>query len=68
MNFDSLLLSDVEDLQLTYQFTKRELRILARFIRLHQDKIPEGLEDFAGAVEKAIYNSMSVDEAEAFYS
>ncbi len=68
MNFDSLLLSDVEDLHLTYEFSKRELRILARTLRQYQDKIPEGLEDFAAAVEKAIYNSMSIDEAEAFYS
>ncbi|MBQ7158735.1 MAG: hypothetical protein IJS09_04835 [Treponema sp.] len=68
MNFDSLLLSDVDDLHLTYDFSKRELRILARFIRQYQEKIPEGLEDFASAVEKAIYNSMSIDEAEAFYS
>ncbi|MBQ6779716.1 MAG: hypothetical protein IJP62_00635 [Treponema sp.] len=68
MNFDSLLLSDVDDLQLTYTFSKQELRILARFIRLHQEQIPEGLEDFAGAVEKAMYDSMSIDEAEVFYS
>ena len=68
MNFDSLLLSDVDDLHLTYDFSKRELRILARMLRKHQDKIPEGLEDFASAVERAIYNSMSIDEAEAFYS
>ena len=68
MNYDSLLLSDVDDLHLTYQFTKRELRILARFIRQYQERIPEGLEDFAAAVEKAIYNSMSIDEVESFYT
>ena len=68
MKLDPIIFSDVEDLDLTYHFSKQELRILARFIRQHQTQIPEGLEDFAAAVEKAMYNSMSVDEAEVFYS
>ncbi len=55
------------DLHLDYHFTCREVRILARFLRNNQALLPDGLEDFAQAVEAAVYDSMSVDEAEAFY-
>ena len=46
----------------------QEIRVLAHFFREQQANIPDGLEEFAMAVEKAIYNSMSIDEAQAFYS
>ena len=54
-------------MHLDYHFTRREIRILARYFRNNQATLPEGIEDFAKAVETAIYNSMSIDEAEAFY-
>ena len=58
----------VDDLQLDYHFSPQEIRVLAHFFREQQANIPDGLEEFAMAVEKAIYNSMSIDEAQAFYS
>ncbi|MCR5724555.1 MAG: hypothetical protein K6G80_05655 [Treponema sp.] len=57
-----------DDLKLEYSFSVREIRALARYLRIHQAEIPEGLEDFAAAVEKAVYNAMSISEAEQFYS
>ena len=42
--------------------------ILARFFRNHQDEIPDGLLDFSMKIEKVVYSSMSIGEAEAFYS
>ena len=51
-----------------YHFTEREVRSLARFFRNHQDSIPDALLDFSTKIEKTIYNSMSIDEAAAFYS
>ena len=67
MTIAPLIFEPVEDLHLDYHFTRREIRILARYFRNNQATLPEGIEDFAKAVETAIYNSMSIDEAEAFY-
>ncbi len=53
---------------LDYHFTEREIMILARFFRNHQDQIPDGLLDFSMKIEKVVYSSMSIGEAEAFYS
>ena len=53
---------------LSYTFTPRETACLARFLRVHQSEIPDGLSDFVKTVENTIYNSMSIDEAEKFYS
>lgn len=53
---------------LDYHFTEREIRILAKFFRNHQAQIPAGLVDFSMQIEKTIYSSMSVEEAEIFYS
>ncbi len=55
-------------LSLEYNFNEREIRSLARFLRNNQEQIPDALLAFATKVERAIYNSMSIDEAEAFYS
>ncbi len=55
-------------LSLDYHFNEREIRNLARFFRNHQEMIPDALINFATKIERAIYNSMSIDEAEAFYS
>lgn len=53
---------------LDYHFNERELRVLARFLRKNQEKIPDELLDFSTSVEKVMYNSMTIDEAEAFFS
>ncbi len=55
-------------ISLDYHFTEREIRILARFFRNHQEEIPDGLLDFSMKVERVVYSSMSIGEAEAFYS
>lgn len=55
-------------LSLDYRFSEREIKLLARFFRSNQEHIPDGLLDFSMRVERAIYSSMSIDEAEAFYS
>ena len=51
-----------------YRFTERETKSLARFLRKNQEQIPDELLDFSAGVERVMYNSMSIDEAEAFYS
>ena len=53
---------------LDYHFNEREIRVLARFLRKNQEHIPDELLDFATKIERVMYNSMSIDEAEAFYS
>lgn len=60
--------SSQASLSLEYKFNDREIRSLARFLRNNQEQIPDALLGFAIKVERAIYNSMSIDEAEAFYS
>lgn len=53
---------------LDYHFSEQEIRILARIFRNHQEELPDGIIGFASKVERVMYNSMSIDEAEAFYS
>ena len=55
-------------LELSYVFSAREIRVLARYFRDHQNTIPQELEEFASALEKCVYNAMSIYEAELFYS
>lgn len=62
------MLPEGETLSLDYHFSADEIRLLARFFRNNQESLPDGLVDFAMKVERVIYNSMSIDEAEAFYS
>lgn len=56
------------ELHLNYEFSSREIKYLARFFRNYQDKIPKELEQFSFALEKAIYENMSIDEVEKFFS
>lgn len=58
----------IKNLSLTYSFTPREVSTLARLFRKYQDKIPEELIDFSLAIEKEIYNNLSIEEAQIFYS
>lgn len=55
-------------LTLSYNFSESEIKLLARFFRNHQENLPDGLLEFSNKIERAIYNSMSIDEAQAFYS
>lgn len=53
---------------LDYSFNAEEVRALARLFRKNQDALPDALFAFASKIEREIYNSMSIDEAESFYS
>jgi hypothetical protein len=55
------------NLSLDYHFSTKEIEILAYYFRKNSDTIPAGLENFVGAVEHTVYDSMSIDEAEKFY-
>ena len=62
------MMHGTEELSFAYTFSPRETALLAHFFREKQEEIPEGLADFAYAVEKAMYSAMSVNDAEKFYS
>ena len=55
-------------LSFSYHFSPRETSHLAHFLRKHQAELPDALLDFLKTVENVIYNSMSITEAEKFYS
>lgn len=60
---------DNEDITvLEYSFSKKELFVLARYLRQKQEELPEGLETFYKTLEDSIYNSMSIEEVKRFYS
>lgn len=63
------MIVDNEDIEaLDYTFSKKELFLLAKFLRVKQEELPEGLEPFYKALEDSIYNTMSLDEVKRFYS
>ena len=62
------IVSSEGGISLDYHFNEREIKLLARFFRNNQERLPDGLLNFSMKIERAIYNSMSIDEAEAFYS
>jgi len=53
---------------LDYSFSKKELFLLAKFLRTKQEELPEGLEIFYKTLEDSIYNVMSLEEVKRFYS
>ncbi|MFA6856371.1 MAG: hypothetical protein WCR31_04100 [Treponema sp.] len=57
-----------DSLSFTYSFTPQETEMLAYFLRKHQAEIPAGLVGFSKTIENIVYNAMSIDEAEKFYS
>ena len=58
-----------EDIEvLTYNFTKKELFLLAKFLRVKEDELPLGLETFCKTLEDSVYNSLSIQEVRRFYS
>lgn len=63
------MIVDNEDLTvLDYSFSKKELYLLAKYLRTKQEELPEGLENFYKSLEDSIYNFMSLDEVKRFYS
>ncbi len=60
--------SKKDDFTLEYRFNEREIKLLASMFRRYQEQVPDGLVDFVTKIERKIYNSMSIEEAEAFYS
>ena len=63
------MLLDNEDITvLEYDFSKKELFILAKYLRQKQEELPQGLETFCKTLEDSIYNSMSIEEVKRFYS
>ncbi|MBQ9238563.1 MAG: hypothetical protein IJ191_04500 [Treponema sp.] len=57
-----------EHLMLDYHFSARELSALARFLRSKAAELPESLDDFSRAVETAVYDALSITEAEQFFA
>lgn len=63
------MIVDNEDIDiLDYTFTKKEVFVLAKFLRTKQEELPEGLEQFYKTLEDSIYNCMSLEEVKRFYS
>ncbi len=63
------MMLDNEDASvLDYSFSKKELFLMAKFLRQKQEEIPSGLESFCRVLEDSIYNNMSLDEVKKFYS
>ncbi|MCI1209711.1 MAG: hypothetical protein LKF96_09745 [Treponema sp.] len=53
---------------LKYDFNTAEIVVLAKFFRDHQSNLPREILPFASAVEKVVYNTLSVEEVERFYT
>jgi hypothetical protein len=52
----------------SYSISKQELLELALFFRKKNVELPDGLITFSSAIEKFVYESMTIDEAEQFYN
>ena len=59
---------DEKKFTLSYNFTSKEVAGLAKFLRDHQEELPDGLEYFYKALEDSVYKSLSLDEVKKFYS
>lgn len=57
-----------ETFSLSYNFTAKEIALLAKFLRKKQEEVPEGLELFTKALEDSVYNCLSIEEVKNFYS
>lgn len=63
------MIVDNEDITiLEYSFSKKELFLLAKYLRTKQEELPEGLEIFCKTLEDSIYNCLSLEEVKRFYS
>ena len=65
---DQNLISNEDIEVLTYNFTKKELFLHAKFLRVKEDELPLGLETFCKTLEDSVYNSLSIQEVRRFYS
>ena len=66
---DYFMIVDNEDITiLEYSFSKKELFLLAKYLRTKQEELPEGLEIFYKTLEDSIYNCLSLEEVKRFYS
>lgn len=57
-----------DDFNLSYNFSTKELMLLARFLRDNQENLPDGLFKFSEAVEKKIYSNLSMKDVKVLYS
>ena len=57
-----------DEITLNYSFTKREIGLLAKFLRQKETEIPHGLENFAKTIENSVYDCMTLEEVKKFYS
>ncbi len=63
------MIVDNEDITiLDYSFSKKEVFVLAKFLRQKQEELPEGLELLYKTLEDSVYNCMSLEEVKRFYS
>ena len=63
------MIVDNEDITiLDYSFSKKELFLLAKYLRTKQEELPEGLDLFYKSLEDSIYNCLSLEEVKRFYS
>ena len=63
------MIVDNEDITiLDYSFSKKELFLLAKYLRTKQEELPVGLELFYKTLEDSIYNCLSLEEVKRFYS
>lgn len=53
---------------LDYHFNEREVMEMARFLRSMESDIPDALTDFYTVLQRKVYDSLSLGEAEHFYS
>lgn len=53
---------------LEYDFTKKEVLLLAKFLRKNEEKMPAGLESFYHVLEDSIYDTLTLEEVKQFYS
>lgn len=65
MNEDN---SKAADVSLDYHFNERQIKQMAHFFRKHQSEIPDALIDFSMKIERMVYSTMSIEEAEVFFS
>lgn len=63
------MIVDNEDITiLDYSFSKKEVFVLAKYLRQKQEELPEGLELLYKTLEDSVYNCMSLEEVKRFYS
>lgn len=67
MSGEGVVSPSIKSLSFEYKFTSSEVAALAKFLRVRSLDIPDELLNFTRAVEDAVYDTMSIQEAEHFY-